>query len=103
MVSNLGGTEAGGRFAKKLQTCLKAGGPVVDETGYLPLSRTGANVVFQLVSRRYERGSTIVTSNKAFIEWGQGWAMTSCPQRSSTAFCTTATSSPLTAPSYRLE
>jgi len=43
----------------------------VDEVGYLPLSRAEANMVFQLVTRRYERGSIIVTSNKAFSEWGQ--------------------------------
>ncbi|MGY4773475.1 ATP-binding protein [Kribbella sp. CWNU-51] len=38
--------------------------------GYLPLDRTEANMVFQLVSRRYERGSMIITSNKSFAEWG---------------------------------
>ena len=38
--------------------------------GYLPLDRAQANMVFQLVSRRYERGSIICTSNKAFGEWG---------------------------------
>jgi len=45
--------------------------PVLDEVGYLPLDRAEANMVFQLVSRRYERGSMIVTSNKSFAEWGQ--------------------------------
>lgn len=44
---------------------------IVDEVGYLPLSRTEANMVFQLISCRYERGSTIITSNKSFAEWGQ--------------------------------
>src|SRR5512144_316710 len=43
---------------------------VVDEVGYLPLDRAEANMVFQLVSRRYERGSIIITSNKSFTEWG---------------------------------
>ena len=38
--------------------------------GYLPLDRTEANMVFQLVSRRYEHGSMIITSNKSFAEWG---------------------------------
>jgi DNA replication protein DnaC len=71
MVRNLREAEAGGRFAKKLQTYLKPSVLVVDEIGYLPLSRAEANMVFQLVSRRYERGSIIVTSNKAFSEWGQ--------------------------------
>jgi DNA replication protein DnaC len=45
-----------------------------DEVGYLPLDRAAANMVFQLISRRYERGSVILTSNKAFSEWGHVFA-----------------------------
>jgi DNA replication protein DnaC len=71
MVRNLKEAEMTGRFAKKLQTYLKPSVLVVDEVGYLPLSRAEANMVFQLVSRRYERGSIVVTSNKSFSEWGQ--------------------------------
>jgi DNA replication protein DnaC len=71
MVANLKIAEAAGRFQKKLQTYLKPSVLIVDEVGYLPLSRTEANMVFQLVTRRYERGSIVVTSNKAFSEWGQ--------------------------------
>ncbi len=43
---------------------------IVDEIGYVPISRTGATLVFQLVNRRYEVGSTILTSNQSFEEWG---------------------------------
>ena len=43
---------------------------VVDEVGYLPLERQAANLLFALVSRRYERGSIIVTSNRGFEQWG---------------------------------
>ncbi len=43
---------------------------IIDEVGYLPISRTGAMLFFQLMSRRYERASTILTSNKPFDEWG---------------------------------
>jgi DNA replication protein DnaC len=44
---------------------------VVDEIGYLPLERSAANLLFALVSRRYERGSIIVTSNRSFEQWGE--------------------------------
>jgi DNA replication protein DnaC len=71
MVRNLKEAEGAGRFAKKLQTYLKPAVLVCDEVGYLPLSRAEGNMVFQLVSRRYERGSIILTSNKTFSEMGQ--------------------------------
>ena len=70
LVRQLREAEALGRFAKKLQTYLKPAVLVLDEVGYLPLSRAEANMLFQLVARRYERGSIILTSNKAFSEWG---------------------------------
>jgi DNA replication protein DnaC len=44
---------------------------IVDEIGYLPLERQAANLLFALVSRRYERGSIIVTSNRGFEAWGE--------------------------------
>lgn len=44
---------------------------VVDEVGYLPLERQAANLLFALVSRRYERGSIIITSNRGFEAWGE--------------------------------
>lgn len=42
---------------------------VIDEVGYLPLDRRAANWFFELVSRRYERGSVVLTSNKSFGDW----------------------------------
>ena len=44
---------------------------IVDEIGYLPLNREESNLLFQLVSYRYEKSSTIFTSNKSFSEWGE--------------------------------
>ena len=63
--------ETAGRYPKKLQTYLRPAVLILDEVGYQGLSRTQANMVFQLISRRYERASTIITSNKSFAEWGQ--------------------------------
>src|SRR5471032_575749 len=42
---------------------------VIDELGYVPLSRTGAELLFETFSQRYERGSTIITSNLPFEDW----------------------------------
>src|SRR5207253_9628507 len=42
---------------------------IVDELGYVPLSTTGAELLFEVFSQRYERGSTILTSNLPFDEW----------------------------------
>lgn len=44
---------------------------IVDEIGYMPLNREESNLLFQLVSYRYEKSSTIFTSNKSFSEWGK--------------------------------
>jgi DNA replication protein DnaC len=43
---------------------------VVDEVGYLPLERHAVNLLFAVASRRYERGSIVVTSNHSFEQWG---------------------------------
>jgi DNA replication protein DnaC len=44
---------------------------IVDEIGYLPIDRTGANLFFQLIPRRYEKGPMILTSNQSFGAWGE--------------------------------
>ncbi len=42
---------------------------IIDELGFVPLSKTGAELLFELISQRYERGATIITSNLPFDEW----------------------------------
>lgn len=44
---------------------------VIDELGYLPLDQASANWIFQVISRRYDKGSIILTSNRGFGDWGQ--------------------------------
>ena len=70
LVRRLRTAEATGRFNRQLQAFLRPAVLVVDEVGYLPLDRAEANMFFQLITRRYERGTMIVTSNKSFTEWG---------------------------------
>ena len=42
---------------------------IIDELGFVPLSKTGAELLFELISQRYERGSMLITSNLPFDEW----------------------------------
>lgn len=44
---------------------------IIDEVGYLPLDRGGAQLFFQLINARYEKGAIILTSNRGFSEWGE--------------------------------
>jgi DNA replication protein DnaC len=59
-----------GRLEDKLKAYTVPRLLIIDEIGYLPIDRTGANLVFQLISRRYERGPMILTSNQSFGAWG---------------------------------
>jgi len=47
---------------------------IVDEIGYLPIDKLGASLFFQFITKRYEKGSVILTSNKSFSDWGQIFA-----------------------------
>ena len=44
---------------------------IIDEIGYLPLDKQGANLFFQLITKRYEKRSTIITTNMSFNKWGE--------------------------------
>ena len=71
LITSLEEAQAAGRLSQRLKTLIFPSLLVVDEIGYLPISRTGAMLFFQLMSRRYERGSSVLTSNKSFEEWGE--------------------------------
>jgi DNA replication protein DnaC len=58
---------------------------IIDEIGYLPIDRAGANLFFQLISRRYERGPMVLTSNQSFGSWGDVFGDRVIARRSSTA------------------
>jgi len=59
-----------GRLEEKLKHYSVPRLLVIDEIGYLPIDRQGANLFFQLISRRYERGPMVLTSNQSFGSWG---------------------------------
>jgi DNA replication protein DnaC len=59
-----------GRLEEKLKVYTVPRLLIIEEIGYLPIDRTGANLVFQLIPRRYEWGPMILTSNQSFGAWG---------------------------------
>jgi len=71
MVSNLMASMADNSFASKLRAFVQPSLLIIDEVGYLPVSKEGANFLFQVVAKRYETGSIILTSNKSFADWGE--------------------------------
>jgi len=70
LVAALAKGHAGRRLEDKLATLAKAKLLIVDELGYLPLQPDAAHLFFQLVSRRYEKGAMLITSNRTISEWG---------------------------------
>ena len=70
MMSALTKAMGEGRLEEKLKLYTIPRLLIVDEIGYLPIDRLGANLFFQLISRRYERGPVILTSNQSFANWG---------------------------------
>ena len=71
MVASLEEAQAAGTLKRRLAVLTHPSLLVVDEIGYLPVTQSGAVLFFQLMGRRYERASTVLTSNKGFEEWGQ--------------------------------
>lgn len=59
------------RLERQLQQWVYPKVLILDEIGYLPLSREDASLLFRLIQRRYEKASLILTSNKSFIDWGE--------------------------------
>lgn len=70
LVAALAKAHADGRLEDKLAQLAKPKLLIVDELGYLPFEPNAAHLFFQLVARRYERGSLLITSNRAIGEWG---------------------------------
>ena len=71
MISTLVASLADNSFTSKLRTFVQPSLLVIDEVGYLPVPKEGANFLFQVVAKRYEAGSIILTSNKSFADWGE--------------------------------
>ena len=71
LLHSLEDAQTGGRLLPRIRTLVFPSLMIIDEIGYLPITRNGAMLFFQLMSRRYEHASTVLTSNKGFEEWGE--------------------------------
>jgi len=69
VINNLATAQAAGNFHKELRKYMKPAIVVLDELGFLPIDKVGADLLFQVISHRYEQGTMIITSNRAFNQW----------------------------------
>ncbi len=71
IITSLAKAEREGQLPQRIRFLTRNALLVVDEIGYLPLTQGGANLFFQLINARYERGAMILTSNRGFKDWGE--------------------------------
>ena len=71
LLANLSRAESEGQLAEKLRFYAKPKLLIIDELGYLPFEKRSAHLFFQLVARRYEHGSILLTTNKLVTQWGE--------------------------------
>ncbi len=69
VINTLAAAKSAGRLKQELKKYTKPALLVMDELGYLPIDKTGADLLFQVISLRYEQGATVMTSNRAFKDW----------------------------------
>lgn len=74
IINTLSGAMTAGQLGSTLKRYTTPEVLVVDELGYLPIDRTGADLLFQVFTARYEQGSTIITTNRAFNQWSKTFA-----------------------------
>ncbi len=78
MISDLQQQDSPSGFKRRLGRYTKPSLLVIDELGYLSFCAQAADLLFQVVNRRHERNSTIITTNKVFKEWGEVFPGASC-------------------------
>jgi DNA replication protein DnaC len=74
LISQLNRAHFENRLPERLKNFARYKVLIIDEIGYLPMDIQGANLFFQLITKRYEKNSTVLTSNKAFSAWNEVFA-----------------------------
>ena len=71
IVNTLSAAQATGTLKRAMNRYLRPTLVLIDELGYLPIDKAGADLLFQIISGRYEHGSTIITSNRVYKRWAE--------------------------------
>ena len=71
VINTLAAAQASGRLKLELRKYIRPRVLILDEIGYLPIDKTGADLLFQIISQRYEHGSTILTTNRVYKKWAE--------------------------------
>lgn len=71
IINSLSAAQAHGGLKRELRKYLQPRVLLIDELGYLPIDKHGADLLFQVISQRYERGPIVITSNRAYKHWSE--------------------------------
>jgi DNA replication protein DnaC len=71
IINTLADAQSAGRLKRELARYLKPAVLIVDELGYLPIDKHGADLLFQIISQRYERAPMVITTNRSYKHWSQ--------------------------------
>lgn len=69
IINTLAAAQAAGALKREMNRYLKPRVLIIDELGYLPIDKHGADLLFQIISQRYERGPIVITTNRAYKYW----------------------------------
>jgi DNA replication protein DnaC len=69
VINTLSAAQAAGRMKQELKKYTRPSLLTLDELGFLPIDKTGADLLFQVISQRYEQGPIVITSNRAYKDW----------------------------------
>jgi DNA replication protein DnaC len=71
IINTLAAAQSAGRLKRDIGRYLKPDVLIIDELGYLPIDKLGADLLFQIISQRYERAPMVITTNRAYKHWSQ--------------------------------
>jgi DNA replication protein DnaC len=71
IINTLAAAQSAGRLKREIGRYLKPGLLIIDELGFLPIDKLGADLLFQIISQRYEHAPMVITTNRSYKHWSQ--------------------------------